>query len=131
MESKHFQVVPSSFCFFKLKHRLWVKRQWGKIHKAFCHFRSLYFEIFKTLKVNVTHCKIIIYPFLWIIASWKHLKVTRNVQIFHKKFCKFQPRRETKKTNRCQFHQHFTRAFFVQTLFRQLFSSYMYVEKQC
>jgi len=28
-----------------------------------------------------------------------------------------------------QFHQHFTYEFFVRTLFRQLFSSYMYVEK--
>ncbi len=28
-----------------------------------------------------------------------------------------------------QFHQHFTYEFFVQTLFRQLFSSNMYVEK--
>jgi hypothetical protein len=28
---------------------------------------------------------------------------------------------------RCQFHQHFTDKFFVQMLFRQLFSSYMYV----
>jgi hypothetical protein len=30
---------------------------------------------------------------------------------------------------RCQFYQHFTHKFFVQRLFRQLFSSYMYVEK--
>jgi len=28
---------------------------------------------------------------------------------------------------RCQFHQHFMYEFFVQTLFWQLFSSYMYV----
>ncbi len=28
-----------------------------------------------------------------------------------------------------QFHQHFTRKLFVQTLLRQLFSSYMYIEK--
>ncbi len=28
-----------------------------------------------------------------------------------------------------QFHQHLTRKFFVQMLFRQLFSSYMYVVK--
>jgi len=28
-----------------------------------------------------------------------------------------------------QFHQRFTYKFFVRTLFRQLFSSYMYVEK--
>jgi len=31
--------------------------------------------------------------------------------------------------NRWQFHQHFTRAFFVPTSFRQFFSSCMYVEK--
>jgi len=30
---------------------------------------------------------------------------------------------------RCQFHQHFMRKFFEQTLFWQLFSSCMYVEK--
>jgi len=30
---------------------------------------------------------------------------------------------------RCQFHQHFMRKFFVQTSFRQLFSSTMLVEK--
>ncbi len=30
----------------------------------------------------------------------------------------------------CQFHQHYTRAFFVRTSFRQLFSSYKYVEKR-
>jgi len=32
--------------------------------------------------------------------------------------------------SRCQFHQHYTRAFFVRTLFWQLISSYMYVEKR-
>jgi len=31
---------------------------------------------------------------------------------------------------RCQFHQRFSRAFFIRTLFQQLFSSYMYVEKR-
>ncbi len=31
--------------------------------------------------------------------------------------------------NRCQFHQHYTRAFFVRTSFQQLFSSNMYIEK--
>jgi len=30
---------------------------------------------------------------------------------------------------RCQFHQHFTCKFFVRMLFRQLFCSYMHVEK--
>jgi len=30
---------------------------------------------------------------------------------------------------RCQFHQHYTRTFFVRTLFWQLFSSYIYVVK--
>jgi len=34
------------------------------------------------------------------------------------------------KFNRCQFHQRFTYKFLVRTLFRQLFSSYMYVEKR-
>jgi len=34
------------------------------------------------------------------------------------------------KFNRCQFHQRFTYEFLVQTLFWQLFSSYMYVEKR-
>ena len=28
-----------------------------------------------------------------------------------------------------QFHQHYMCTFFIQTLFRQLFSSYMYIEK--
>ncbi len=31
--------------------------------------------------------------------------------------------------SRCQFHQHFTCKFFVRTLFQQLFSSYINVEK--
>ncbi len=31
---------------------------------------------------------------------------------------------------RCQFHQHYTHVFFVRMSFRQLFSSYMYVEKR-
>jgi len=36
----------------------------------------------------------------------------------------------TPEGNACsQFHQHFTYKFFVRTSFRQLFSSYMYVEK--
>jgi hypothetical protein len=34
-------------------------------------------------------------------------------------------------TTKCQFHQRFTRKFFVRTSFRQLFSSYMYVKKRC
>ncbi len=38
--------------------------------------------------------------------------------------------KQKKVGNRCsQFHQHFTYELFVQTLFWQLFSSYMYVEK--
>ncbi len=32
-------------------------------------------------------------------------------------------------SNRCQFHQRFMHKFFVRKSFRQLFSSYMYVEK--
>jgi len=32
--------------------------------------------------------------------------------------------------SRCQFHQHSTSTYFVRTSFRQLFFSYMYVEKR-
>jgi len=41
------------------------------------------------------------------------------------------PRVEVCNSTGCQFHQHFTYKFFVQKSFRQLFSSYMYVEKSC
>jgi hypothetical protein len=34
-----------------------------------------------------------------------------------------------KETSSSQIHQHLTYEFFVQMLFRQLFSSYMYIEK--
>ncbi len=37
--------------------------------------------------------------------------------------------KELKWTNCSQFHQHFTYKFFVWTLFQQIFSSYMYIEK--
>jgi len=37
----------------------------------------------------------------------------------------------TLSTFRCQFHQHFTHAFFVQKCFTQLFSTYIKLDKSC
>jgi len=49
--------------------------------------------------------------------------IGRTLVIVSNKLCLFLMLNDTS----CQFHQHFTNEFFVQTSFWQLFSSYMYV----